>query len=122
MKKLFLSILVASLLLSENANAKDYPILECTFNNINKTTIIFDLNIFGDKLMVSDNEYSWSREDIENGMKQLITMTIKRNSGYAELGVSKKFPVVSDLDIVIDAINNSNMTTGKCKKIKEQNL
>ena len=121
MKKVLL-ILVAGLLLSANANAKDYPILECTFNNINKTTIIFDLNIFGDKLMVSDNEYSWSREDIENGMKQLITMTIKRNSGYAELGVSKKFPVVSDLDIVIDAINNSNMTTGKCKKIKEQNL
>ena len=59
---------------------------------------------------------------LENGMKQVITMTIKRNSGYAELGISKKFPVVSDLDVVMDAMNNSNITTGKCKKIKEQNL
>tara|TARA_B110000261_G_C12805307_1_gene246036 strand:+ start:109 stop:474 length:366 start_codon:yes stop_codon:yes gene_type:complete len=121
MKKL-LSLIFVSLLLSGNGYAEDYPILECTFNDNNKTTTIFDLNIFEDKLMVSDNEYSWSREDIENGMKQLITMTIKRNSGYAELGVSKKFPVVSDLDVVMDAINNSDMTTGKCKKIKEQNL
>ena len=55
-------------------------------------------------------------------MKQVITMTIKRNSGYAELGISKKFQVVSDLDVVMDAMNNSNITTGKCKKIKEQNL
>jgi hypothetical protein len=121
MKKL-LGIIVLGLLLSGNANAKNYPILECTFNDTNKTTTIFDLNIFEDKLIVDDNEYFWSREDIENGMKQVITMTIKRNSGYAELGISKKFPVVSDLDVVMDAMNNSNITTGKCKKIKEQNL
>ena len=114
--------MVLSLLLSGNAYAEKYPILECTFNDKNKSIVIFDLNKYEEKLIVDDNEYFWSRDEIENGMKQVLTMTIQRNSGLAELGMSKKFPIVSDLDVVLDAINNSKMTTGKCKKLKDQNL
>ena len=83
--------------------------------------MIFYLNEY-ENLMVDDNEYFWSREVIENNMKQVITMTIKRNSGLAELAVSKKFPKVSGIDVVLDAMNNSEITSGKCKKLENQNL
>ena len=120
MKKLLL-IIVLCLMWSGSAHTKVYPILECAFNNKSKTIMIFDLNEY-ENLMVDDNEYFWSREVIENNMKQVITMTIKRNSGLAELAVSKKFPKVSGIDVVLDAMNNSEITSGKCKKLENQNL
>ena len=123
MKKL-LGIVVLGLLLCVNVQAKDRPTLECVFNNKERTVAIYDLNKYGpeDLWMMDENEYSWSTDIIKNGMKTIIIITIKRKTGLEELKISKPFPEISDLDVVFDAMNRGTMTTGKCKKLKDQNL
>ena len=123
MKKL-LGIIVLGLLLSGNAIAKNRPTLECVFNDKDKTTVIYDLNKYGseDMWMMDENEYSWSSNIIKNGMKTIIIITIKRKTGLAELSISKPFPEISDLDVVLDAMKKGEITTGKCNKLKDQNL
>ena len=121
MKKL-LGIVVLGLLISTSVQAKNRPTLECVFNDKDRTTVIYDLNKYGENLEVDDQEYFWSTDVIENGMKSIIMITIKRKSGMAELKVSKPFPVESDIAVVFDAMDKGEMTTGKCKKLDDQNL
>ena len=123
MKKIF-GILVFVFLLIENVHAQDRPTLECVFNDKDKTTVIYDLNKYGseDMWMMDENEYSWSSNIIKNGMKTIIIITIKRKTGLAELSISKPFPEISDLDVVLDAMKKGDITTGKCNKLKDQNL
>ena len=89
-----------------------------------KTKVIYDLNKYGSEntWMMDENEYSWSSEVIKNKMTTIIIVTIKRKSGLVELEISKPFPTGSGLDVVFDAIDKGQMTTGRCKKIENQNL
>jgi len=123
MKKL-LGIVVLGLLLSGNAYAKNRPTLECIFNDADKTTTIFDLNKYGnDDFWIEDeNEYSWSSEIKAEGMKRIVIVTIKRKTGLIELKTSKMMPIKSDISVVMDALSEGMLTTGKCKKLEDQNL
>ena len=124
MKKL-LGIVVLGLLLSgcSEANSK-LPILECVFNDEDKTTTIFDLNKYGDEDLweMDEEEYSWRSEIKAEGMKRIIVVTIKRKTGFIQLRTSKMIPVKSSIEIVMDALSNGMVTTGKCNKLKDQNL
>ena len=124
MKKL-LGIVVLGLLLSgcSESNSK-LPILECVFNDEDKTTTIFDLNKYGDEDLweMDEEEYSWRSEIKAEGMKRIIVVTIKRKTGFIQLRTSKMIPVKSSIEIVMDALSNGMVTTGKCKKLKDQNL
>lgn len=123
MKKL-LAIVVLGLLFGENANAKNRPTLECVFNDADKTTTIFDLNKYGDEdfWIEDENEYSWSSEIKTGGMKRIVIVTIKRKTGLIELKTSKMMPIKSDISVVMDALSGGVLTTGKCKKLEDQNL
>jgi len=124
MKKLFSTILVLGLLLSGNAYAENRPTLECVFNDADKTTTIFDLNKYGDEdfWIEDENEYSWSSEIKAEGMKRIVIVTIKRKTGLIELKTSKMMPIKSDIAVVMDALSEGMLTTGKCKKLEDQNL
>ena len=123
MKKL-LAIVVLGLLFGENANAKNRPTLECVFNDADKTTTIFDLNKYGDEdfWIEDENEYSWSSEIKAEGMKRIVIVTIKRKTGLIELKTSKMMTIKSDISVVMDALSGGVLTTGKCKKLEDQNL
>ena len=123
MKKI-LGIVVICSLLGGNAYAENRPTLECFFNDKDKTKVIYDLNKYGSEntWMMDENEYSWSSEVIKNKMTTIIIVTIKRKSGLVELEISKPFLTGSGLNVVFDAIDKGQMTTGRCKKIENQNL
>jgi len=122
--KIRLVIIVLGLLFSGNANAKKRPTLECIFNDAYKTTTIFDLNKYGNEdLWIEDeNEYSWRSEIKAEGMKRIVIVTIKRKTGLIELKTSKMMPIKSDIAVVMDALSEGMLTTGKCKKLEDQNL
>ena len=122
MKKL-LGILVLGLLFCNVGFAKNLPTLECEYNDTKRTKVIYNLNNYtDDDWSMTDEEYGWTITEIKNDMKTLTITAINRKTGVVELTVSKPFPVVSDLGLVMDAIMNGEVVHGVCKKIEDKNL
>jgi len=123
MKKL-ICILVLGLFWSGNAYAKNRPTLECVFNDADKTTTIFDLNKYGneDFWEENENEYVWASIIKAEGMKRIVIVNIKRKTGLIELRTSKMMPIKSDMSVALDALSEGMLTTGKCKKLEDQNF
>jgi len=120
--KRFLIILVALFWCSVGV-AKNLPTLECEYNDTKRTKVIYNLNNYtDDDWSMTDEEYGWTITEIKNDMKTLTITAINRKTGVVELTVSKPFPVVSDIGVVMNAIMNGEVVHGICKKIEDKNL
>ena len=135
MKKL-LAIIVLGLLLSGNANADKYPILKCVFNDVGgeKTTQIYDLNIYAKKASEGDPNYLFNDVSLndqymfqrihpqDNGMVIFIALIVEKKTGSVELTISKPRKLNANIAESIEAFNKGQTFLGICDKVENKNL
>ena len=135
MKKL-LGIVVLGLLLSGNAYAEKYPILQCVFNNVGgeKYTEIYDLNTYAKKASEGDSNYLFSDVVLndqymfqrmypkDSGMAVSVALVVEKKTGSVELTISKPHKIKGSLSENIDAFSNGQSFTGICDRAKNKNL
>ena len=131
MKKL-LAIIVLGLLTSCSSGAR-YPILECSFGDLNMT---YDLNEFHREAKNKNDDYKFFDQkntytlhkniNFDDGRTQLFVTEINKSTGSATIMGSAKYFLPTgksaQMKAIMDALASGSKRNGRCNKIENKKL